>query len=143
VLEHLRGLVARFPHHAGLNHLLVEWLAEEPLLARERAIGELLHIFPGSAGARRELATVLARQQRFEEAYVQLEHARAIAPASESYYACLGNIDALRGDHAAARSAYRTALAISVDLEPAMQRLLDVCGSHEELARNWPMSMSS
>ena len=132
VLAHLRGVVTRFAHHAGLNHLLVEWLAEEPLPAREQAIGALLHIFPRSAPTRRELAVVLARQQRFDEALSELEHARAIAPESESYHYCHGLIHTLRGDHAAARAAYRAALAISVDLEFAMQRLLDLCASQEE-----------
>ena len=78
-LEHLRGAVARFPHHGGLNQLLVQWLLDEPLEVQEQAIGNLLQLLPDHAWAHRELAVVLARQQRFDQAYAQMEHARALA----------------------------------------------------------------
>ena len=131
-IAHLRSAVARFSHHAGLNNLLVQWLGDEPLEVQETALRDLLQILPADAWARRELAVVLARQQRFDESYAEIEQARALAPASESYQTCLGAIHTLRGDHAAARSAYRAALAVSVDSDFALQRLLDACSSREE-----------
>jgi tetratricopeptide (TPR) repeat protein len=132
VLLHLRGVVARFPHHAGLNQLLVEWLFDEPLEVREQAIRNLLQVLSDHAWARRELAITLARQQRFDEAYAELEHARALAPDSPLYHSSLAYVHMLRGDHAAARSAHRAALAISVDLEVALHRLMDACAGQEE-----------
>ena len=56
-LAHLREAAARFSHHWGLNQLLVEWLAEEPLAQQEQAVRHLLAIGPDAAWAQRELAS--------------------------------------------------------------------------------------
>ena len=77
VLAHLRAAAQCFPHHWGLNHLVAEWMSEEPLAQQEQVVRHLLTISPDAAWAKRELASILAQQGRFDESLAELEHARA------------------------------------------------------------------
>ncbi len=131
-VAHLREAAGRFAHHWGLNQLLVEWLSEEPLAVQEQAVRHLLTIGPDAAWAQRELASVLAQQQRFDEALQELEHARVLAPDAPAFHTTAAFIALLRGDRLAVQAACRNALAISVDNDYALHRLLDSCVSLEE-----------
>lgn len=131
-VAHLREAAGRFAHHWGLNQLVVEWLSEEPLAAQEQAVRHLLAIGPDAAWAQRELASVLAQQQRFDEALQELEHARVLAPDAPALHTTTAFIALLRGDRLAVQAACRKALAISVDNDYALHRLLDSCVTLEE-----------
>ena len=131
-IAHLREAAVRFPHHWGLNQLLVEWLADEPLAEQEQAVRTLLAIGPDAAWAQRELASVLAQQRRFDEALQELEQARALAPEAQAFHTTAAFVALLRGDRAAVRGACRNALAISVDNDYALHRLLESCVTLEE-----------
>src|SRR5262249_18569999 len=58
-VAHLREAVGRFPHHLGLNELLIEWLGDEPDEQREAALRGLLKVDPTNASAQRAVASVL------------------------------------------------------------------------------------
>ncbi len=131
-LAHLREAAHRFDHHWGVNQLLVEWLSDEPLAQQEQAVRHLLAIGPDAAWAQRELASVLAQQRRFDEAQQALEQARVLAPAAPAFHTTCAFIALLRGDRAAVRTACRDALAISVDNDYALQRLLESCTTLDE-----------
>jgi len=131
-LAHLREAAGRFAHHWGLNQLLVEWLAEEPLAQQEQAVRHLLAIGPDAGWAQRELASVLAQQQRFDEAQQALEQARLLAPDTPAFHTTSAFVALLRGDREAVQAACRAALTISVDNDYALHRLLDSCATLAE-----------
>jgi tetratricopeptide (TPR) repeat protein len=131
-VEYLRAVAGRFPHHQGLGELLVDWLDEAPLPEQEAALHRLLDISPTNAWAQRQLALVLARQRRFEEAHARMDTARELAPNTVAWHNVLGNISFYEGRLDVAREQYRDALRLSVDSEFALNRLLQACGNIEE-----------
>lgn len=126
-IAYLREAVARFPHHQGLNQLLVEWTDEEEPAQREAALEALLSISPANAWARRELALVLAQMQRYPEAHAQLAEAHRLSGPSIAAWQVSGQVRLLEGDRSGARADFRRALEISVDADYAMRRLLAAC----------------
>ncbi len=132
VLAHLQEAARRFSHHWGINQLLVQWLSDEPLTHQEQAVRHLLAIGPDAAWAQRELASVLAQQRRFDEAQQALEQARLLAPDAPAFHTTTAFIALLRGDRATVQTACRNALAITVDNDYALQRLLDSCTTLDE-----------
>ncbi|MEQ1794838.1 MAG: C39 family peptidase [Nitrospira sp.] len=131
-VEYLRGLVARFPHHQGLNELLTEWLDEAPLEEQEAALRALLAISPANAWARRQLASTLAKQRRFDAARAESALAYEIAPDAVTWYTTHGSIELLAGQLADARENFRAAIRRSVDSDYALTKLIEACGTLEE-----------
>lgn len=131
-VAHLRAAVERFPHHLGLNELLIEWLDQEQPEEREAALGRLLEINPANAWAHLELARVLGSQQRYAEARAALEAARALAPNAIGLHNISGHLHALEGKQAEARADFRRALQISADSDYAMRYLIECCSTLEE-----------
>ncbi len=119
----LREAVTRFPHHQGLNQLLVEWMDEEEPSAREAALDALLAISPANAWARRELALVLAQLRRYSDAHAQLAEAHRLSGPSVANWQVSGQVRMMEG----ARADFRRALEISVDADFAMYRLMGAC----------------
>lgn len=131
-VEYLRAVTERFPHHQDLCELFVDWLDEAPLPEQEAALQRLLDLNPTHAWAQRQLALVLARQRRFEEAHARANIARELAPDTVSWHSTVGNIHFLEGRRDAAREHFRHALRLSVDSEFALNRLLEACADIEE-----------
>ncbi len=130
--DHLRRTCERFPYHYGLHQIWIEWLREDGPEAQESAVRHLVEIHPADAWARRELALVLADRNRLDEAFAELEVARALDPAAPSYYTVYGRVCALAGRQAEAREAYRQAIRLSADCEPAIADLIAGCETLEE-----------
>jgi tetratricopeptide (TPR) repeat protein len=130
--EHLRALVDRFPFHHGLRVRLIEALAEDDPARKEREVRKFLELHPEDPWARRELAFLLARQQRFEEAMTE---ARAALASDESnpagQFAC-AVIHEGKNEPDKARLCCRRALELSVDYEPAIYKLMELCRSKAE-----------
>jgi cellulose synthase operon protein C len=123
-VEHLRAACARFPHHYGLHVAWIEWLRAEGAAAQEPALRHLLEIHPADAWARRELALALAAQGRFDEAFAELETAAALDPTFPACHTVRGRVCSLAGRREESRAAYREAIRLSVDSEPAIAALV-------------------
>ncbi|ULA62559.1 MAG: hypothetical protein LZF86_40063 [Nitrospira sp.] len=131
-IEYLRGLVRQFPHHQGINELLVEWLDEAPLEEQEAALRQLLNISPANAWGRRQLTLTLAQQGRFEEARAESASAYDLAPDAVAWHTTHGYIELLAGRLAEARAAFRNAFRRSADSDYALKKLLESCRTLEE-----------
>lgn len=127
-----RALVERFPHHQGLNELLVEWLEDGSVEEREQALRRLLELHPSNAWAWRELAWILGLAQRHGEARSAAEQARLLAPNSGALYRISGQLYAREGKLEQARAEYRRAVEISADDDYAIRRLVESCSTLEE-----------
>ena len=74
--------VRRFPHHLGLNRLLLDWMRDDGPAAQEPVIRRLVDSHPSDAWARRELALDLAELGRLDEAFAELDVGASLEPAS-------------------------------------------------------------
>ena len=131
-VAHLREAVDLFPHHLGLNELLIEWLGDEPAEQREAALRSLLQVDPTNAWAERELALVLGAQQRYGEARDAVERARALAQNSINLHNVSGHLYSVQGERPQARADFRRALQISADDGYSIRQLVEACASLEE-----------
>jgi cellulose synthase operon protein C len=131
-LDHLARACDRFPHNYALHQARIEWLREDGPAAVEPAVRLLLASHSDDAWARRELALVLARQGRHDEAAAELAIATQIEPASPAEAMVRGQVLDLAGHQAEAREAYREAILRSVDSEFAIGRLIGTCDSQAE-----------
>jgi cellulose synthase operon protein C len=131
-VAHLRAAVERFPHHMGLNELLIEWLDQEEPEKREAALRRLLDINPINAWAHRELALVLGWQQRFEEARAALEAARVLDPNAIGLHNISGRLHVMEGKQVEARADFRRALQLSADNNFALRNVIECCSTLEE-----------
>lgn len=131
-VEYLRALTERFPHHQDHCELFVDWLDEAPLPEQEAALQRLLDLNPANAWAQRQLALVLGRQRRFEEAHARAQIAHELAPNTVPLHNVVGNLYFLEGRRDAAREQFQQALRLSVDSDFALNRLLEACVNIEE-----------
>jgi tetratricopeptide (TPR) repeat protein len=122
-IEYLRQKTARFAHNYALSQLLTEWLRDDPAEA-ETALRQLIEIDPADAWARRELAMTLCRQRKFAEGFAEIEIARELEPDNPSYYCILGRLSADSGRIEEAKTAYRSAIRLSVDTDYAINNLI-------------------
>ncbi len=134
-LEHLRAACARFPHHAALHALRIEWLREADPAEMEAALRHLLVVNPADAWARRELALFLSRQGRHEEAVRESEEGERLEPTSPAAGWTKARVLGRAGRPAEAREACRTSIRLSVDFEPAIGELMSLCPSAAERRR--------
>lgn len=131
-IDYVRALVDRFPHHQGLSELLAEWLSEAPLDAQEVSVRRVLLLNATNAWASRQLAIILAKQGRIDEARSAVARALAVAPQAIQGYTVQGFVELRAGWLEEARSAFREALRRSVDSDYALRNLLDACATPEE-----------
>ncbi|WP_428938547.1 tetratricopeptide repeat protein [Fontivita pretiosa] len=129
-LAHLRAACERFPHHYGLQQLLLTWLRDEASPQEAEPVARrLVAAFPDDTWARRELAIALLRQQRYEPAETEVQIALRIDPSDAHSYALLGRIHLEARKTHQAREAFRQAISRSADIEYAISGLLDACDS--------------
>ena len=128
----LQAACESFPRHYGLRRMLVEWSRGGGLDAVESSARALLALEPADAWARRELALVLVRRGRHDEALREALEAARIEPHASQSHSVLGDVYRLRGQVDDARSAFRRAVEIAVDNGAAIGALLELAQSDEE-----------
>jgi tetratricopeptide (TPR) repeat protein len=130
--RHFEEAAARFPHHYALHRLWTEWLRDEDPERAEEVLRRLVEIHPADAWARRELALMLARQGRLDEAWEEAETGRRLDPSDPAAYSIRGEVLSRRGEWEEAKEAYREAIRLSVDNGYAIARLVSACDSVAE-----------
>ncbi len=130
--QHQRELVDRFPFHYLLRSQLIELLHDETPGKKEAEIRKLLDLHSEDPWARRELAVVLARQQRFDEAMREARTAVELEESNPAGQFILGVIHEERGEVEQARQCCRRAVELSVDYDPAADKLMGLCRSKAE-----------
>ena len=123
--------VERFPHHAGLHQLWIEWLRDGDPDVYENAIRGLIEINPDDAWARRELALRLTSARRLPEALEQADLACRLELSPGSHY-IRSRVLAAAGRIAEAKESCREAIRISVDMDAAIHDLVGACETLEE-----------
>lgn len=131
-VAHLRQAVANYPHHYALRTLLIEWLRDDDPAAWESAVREMVEIHPVDPWARRELALALVEQHKLGEALVEAHLGLTLDPSSPVAQVILGHIARDQGELQAARDAYREAVRLSVDHDPAVVSLVRACQTRDE-----------
>jgi tetratricopeptide (TPR) repeat protein len=131
-LEFLQQACDRFPHSYALHQLWSQWLYDEDPTLAEPVLRHLIEINSVDAWTRRQLALVLGKQRRFEDAFLQADIAYQLYPHSPSYYCVYGSLCVWAGLLAEAKNAYREAIRLSVDTDGAISQLLSICDSKEE-----------
>ncbi len=122
--DHLRRLADRFPHHAGIHRLWIEWLREGEAADHEAACRRLIAINPDDAWARGELALLFARERRLDEAFEEADAAYRLDPSDPSTYTVRAAVCSAAGKVQAASEACRQSIRLSVDWEPALRDLV-------------------
>ncbi|MEK7829646.1 MAG: tetratricopeptide repeat protein, partial [Acidobacteriota bacterium] len=123
-LEFVRSVVARFPHSLPIHQMLIDWLREEPEAA-EQALRHVVEIEPTNAWARRELSYCLIQQCRYEEALQEAATARELEPDNPFGHCTIGAVQAEMGNFPLARHAFREAIKLTVDLDYAINELMN------------------
>jgi len=131
-ITHLRETCERFSHHVPLHRLWVEWSRSGGGAEMERLLRLLFELDPDDAWARREMALILAGQQRFEEAHAELAIAAALEPHSPYTHATRGRILLHAGRHPEAQEACREALRLSIDEQAPATDLIAASLTFEE-----------
>jgi tetratricopeptide (TPR) repeat protein len=131
-IQHLRGAVERFPRSYALRVLLIEWLRREDSAVAEAAVRELLDLQPVDPWARRELVIALIEQGKWDEAGAEAELACQLEPNSPVVHFAQGRIHQACGRTDEARAAFRRAIRLSVDYEPAIPALMAICNGKAE-----------
>jgi len=131
-LAHLKAACARFPHHYGLQRLLVDWSHDATADEAQAAARELLRIDPSDAWARRELATFLLKAGRPDDALHEATVAAEIEPRNTFSFSILGHVHNRRKQVTEARTNFRRAIELSVDNTDALQALVDLVPTDKE-----------
>jgi tetratricopeptide (TPR) repeat protein len=131
-MTHLKGACARFPHHYGLQRMLVDWSRDSGPEVVEAAARELLRVEPADAWTRRELAMALTKLQRNEEALREAEEALRIEPRNSYSFSILGHVHRQREQLTEARRQFRQAVEVSVDNDDALRALLALARTDKE-----------
>jgi tetratricopeptide (TPR) repeat protein len=132
VLEHLRAMVDRFPHHWDLQQTLYLELRDADPPASLELMRKMLEVLPNNAWAWRELGFSLAELPgRVEEAREAARRAKELDPTDYTTYHLLGRVAERSGETQAASEAYRQALRLNPDAAYAIDRLVNL---HEDNA---------
>lgn len=131
-LAHLKSACARFPHHYGLQRMLVDWSRGSAVDGAETAARELLRIDPTDAWARRELSVILAKAGRVDDALSEASEAAQVEPRNSYSFSILGHLRNRRRETAAARENFRRAIELSVDNSDALHALLELAPTDKE-----------
>ncbi|MBI2920172.1 MAG: C39 family peptidase [Planctomycetes bacterium] len=131
-VAHIRGVVSRFPHHAEIRKLLLDWIPEDSPEEAEREVRRLLELNPDDAWTQRELALVLSRCRRHEEALAQVEKAHELEPRAPSTWATRARVLLNAGRIAEARAAAMKAVEGAADFEAAIDDLVEASQTEAE-----------
>jgi tetratricopeptide (TPR) repeat protein len=131
-LQHLQRICTRFPHHYALHRLWIEWLRDDGPAALEPVLRSMITFHPADAWARRELALNLGAQGYLESAFAELDAAYKFDPTNPHHYACRGRLCVRAGKVEEAHQAFRQAIYLSVDCEPAISDWVASCPSQAE-----------
>jgi len=124
-LAHLRQRCEQFPHHFGLHELWIECLRNDGPEATLPVVEHLIANHPGDGWAHREYAVNLAEMGRHEDAARELAVAYRLDPTSVSYALVKARLALLAGKPTEAKDAFRSAIRLAADCEPAIQGLLN------------------
>lgn len=133
-VEWLRDIARKHPYNWDFQRMLMEWLPARDHAAKEQVLRHLLQLNENDPWVRRELAVVLGRQDRLDEAFAEIEAARQLDPANTSYFAVFGQLCVRSGRKDDAREAFREAVRRDVDSEFAIDALVRVCESASQRA---------
>ncbi|MBP6820691.1 MAG: tetratricopeptide repeat protein [Acidobacteria bacterium] len=123
-LEFVRSVADRFPHSLPIHQMLIDWLREDPESA-ELALRHLVEIEPTNAWARRELSYCLVQQRKQEEALQEAVTGRELEPDNPLGHCAIGAVQAEMGNFTLARQAFREAIKLTVDLDYAINELMN------------------
>jgi tetratricopeptide (TPR) repeat protein len=131
----LRARVERFPRHVGLGRTLAAWLETDE--EREAELRRLVAAAPWDAWGHRELALLLSKAGRLDDAFAALERAAEVEPDVASLHNVRATVLARAGRLDEARGSLRTSIARDVDQPWAIERLLEfadgAAGRQDEL----------
>ncbi len=131
-LAHLKSACAAFPHHYGLQRVLVDWSHNKDAATVEIAARDLLRVAPTDAWARRELAVALSNLKRDEEALCEATEAAHIEPRNSYSFSILGHIYQRLQKLPQAREQFRRAVELNVDNSVAIHALFDLARTDKE-----------
>jgi len=123
-VAHLRQAVSQFPHNYALRQLLIEWLRGQQAEEQEAEVRRLLDINPVDAWAHRELALVLRRLRRFDEALAAADMGCRLEPGESCGHSIRAWVEMGAGKADAARESFRQAIRLSVDNDDAISGLI-------------------
>jgi cellulose synthase operon protein C len=132
VVAYLDEILKRFPYHAALRRLYVEWLGEESPRMREEAIRRLMELNEAAPEPHERLAMVFREEQRLDEALSEADTALRLDPTRPSAYVVKGMVLERQGDTAQAKTLCRKAIELSVDFDWALQYSLHLAKTPKE-----------
>ncbi len=125
--QHLRSVLTRFPHSYSLRTSLIQFLRNHRLGDVETELDKFIEVHPRDAWVRREAALVATGVHKLDRAWQEIQLALELDPNNENAHCILGRIHELRGELAAARSAYRRAIELNIDCDLAIGHLIGTC----------------
>jgi predicted Zn-dependent protease len=131
-LAHLKAACERFPLYYPLSQLRIQWLRDEGPQAVLPVAQTLAEQRPADAWTRRELAWALNGLGNHAAAMEQAELSLRLEPNSPSSHLIHGLVLAALSRRDEAAEAWRRAIAISVDFQPAISELI---GTPQSLAQ--------
>jgi tetratricopeptide (TPR) repeat protein len=134
-LAHVRAAAERFPHHAGIHQVWLDWVRDEDAAVAVEVARRLVAVDPSDGWARRELALQLSRAGAAKEAFAEAEAGRRLEPSNSYSHSVLGELHAHAGRIDQARAAFRLAVRMSVDNTFAIGALMDLAPGPEERRR--------
>ncbi|HYD42599.1 MAG TPA: tetratricopeptide repeat protein [Anaeromyxobacter sp.] len=132
VLEELRRRLARCPDHEGLGRTLLVWMRDEPPAAAEPELRRFLGVHPDNAWGWRELAGVLSRQGRTDEALDALRTAEELEPGVAPLYNVRAVVLQDAGRIEEAKAELLRAIACDADDGWPLRRLVELSAGAEE-----------
>lgn len=129
---HLRQALEMFPHHYELRVSLIERIGRETPEKTEAEVRELLRLHPSDPWGRRELAIALTARRRMDEALSAARLAVELDAHNPESSRLLGAVLQAMGRGDEARKHYLAAIRLSIDCEPAIAGLMDLCDSKAE-----------
>jgi cellulose synthase operon protein C len=131
-LEFLKNICDRFPSSYSLHQLWCSWLESEDLVQAEQVLRHLVEIDPCDGWTRRQLALVLGKQKKLNDAFLEIYAARQHDPHSSSERIIYAYLCEQSADIPEAKKAYQAALKLSIDNDNAINSWLALCYTAEE-----------
>ncbi len=132
-LRRVEAAAARFPQHAGLARLRVEWTPGEDGDGKIAALRTLHAVAPEELDGTAQLALCLGRRGEFAEAHALVDQVIARAPTAGLGPRARAQLAWWQGEHDVADKALRAALHADIDVPVAIDMLVNV--AHTDAAR--------
>lgn len=129
--ERLAAAAERFPHHAGLARLRVEWAPEEGEEGLA-AVEALVRLAPDDILGRVQLALLYGRSGRRDEATAAVEAALRSDPNDPRPFLARAQLALWQGDRAGGAASLRTGLGLMIDTPQAIGMLVSLARTPEE-----------